>query len=100
MPLDLDRPYDEVIGIPGVKFMQGPNYFAVDGHPMLIEQGNARRATAEEMPPPLQWAAQPTSEPTVNYDAMSTPELKAALAVYGETWANRTDAIAFLRDAG
>ncbi len=102
MSLDLDRPYEEVIGVAGVKFMQGANFFAVDGHPMLMEMGKARRLRADEMAAlePVKAPSVPTTDAAVNYDTMSTAELKATLAVYGETWVNRVDAIAFLRDHG
>lgn len=99
MRLDRDLPYEEVIGVAGVKFMQGPNYFAADGHPMLIEQGHARRVRPDEMPAAPVVSA-PAAEAEADYDSMTTNELKAALVVYGGKWVNREDAVAFLRENG
>lgn len=95
MRLDRDLPHDEIIGLPGVKYMQGNQYFGIDGTPLVFEDGAARPARPDELPEPV---ARAVVADDVDYSSKPTAELKAMLKVYGHEWHNREDAIAFLQD--
>ena len=84
--LDEARPFGEVIGKPGIHFEQdgllfNSNRLAVDGEGHVLD---------------LPETEKPANAPK-DYDAMHWKHLKPLVEMYGGTWTNKEDAVAFLR---
>lgn len=82
--LDRNRPYAEVFGELGVKWEQGGVLYDVSG----------KRVGGAEIP-----TFAPEPEAAEGFDAMTTDQLKAQVAIYGGSWSGRAAAIKFLKGA-
>jgi len=87
--LNLNQPYGEVYGRPGVKFEQGGRYYRADFSPL--------DSAALPVAPPDDDASAAASE---DFEQMSNAALQALVRQYSGHWRNREHAIAFLRGQG
>lgn len=93
---DRSLPFETVIGISGVNYMQHGRYYRVDGTHMVLQGSCGVPAPEPEPEAEAAPVAKKAGRPK-NIENQSDAELQAQMAVYGEEWRGREAAVSFLK---
>ncbi len=88
--LNRGEPYAQVAGIPGVAWQQGGRLFNPAG--VEVDENGDVLEGAREEPEPIE-----ASDDDVPLEDKHWKHLKALVEMYGGTWTNRAEAIAYLK---
>ena len=92
--LDQSLPYAVVSGISGISYEQAGKFYDLHGREMILGAGDVASPAPDAVH--THTDDHDTSD-APRFRDMSDDELRAALAVYGEPWAGRRNAIRYLK---